>query len=201
MFWTRNSVVICIGFVAGLFCPAPAAFAENGGEIHYEAEIVDLPLRTALTVLGRDLGVEFTIDGADRRRIRDLRLSGNGEEAVAALMEAAGMDAFAFNGQVFVSPIEARGVRLVRLDDVGADAALDALDAAGLLDPAFSVSAVADGSALVLSGPVKFLALSEGVVSSLRASPVDESPQVRVRKAGKLVSDDAGGVSVSSASQ
>jgi type II secretory pathway component GspD/PulD (secretin) len=178
---------------------AQAQATSAGAE--YSFRIIDMPLETVLDVLGRDMDVEFMIDGSARTRVRDIEVYGTRDDIVRALMRSAGMDAFTFNGQVHVSPSEEREVRLVRLGEVTSEAAIAALDQAGLVVPDFSISEVASGGALVLSGPIKYLAISESVIASLRAEPELAQSPVRVRRAGRLDTEGSSDASVSAAAE
>lgn len=167
----------------------------------YDIEIIDLPLDTVLDVVGRDLGVEFSVDGSRRQRVKNITLSGNKEAVVSGLMREIGMDSFSFNGQIYVSPADQREVRLVRLTDVSVAQAVAALNEAGLILPDYAVSEVAGGGAVVLSGPVKYLAISEGVIASLEAQPELARQTVRIRRAGIVDTGSAGGAAVDAATE
>lgn len=194
-----------IGFFAKALFGLTVSFCVNLGGVAWAASdtrdggysvyFVDAPLDLALRILGRDLGVEFALAGSPRQRLRDLTFAGAKEEVIAQLLAETGMDGFAFNGQVHISPQTLREVRLVRLGDVPAPQAMTALKDAGLLLPEFDVTEVAGGGAIVLSGPVKYLALSESIIASLVAEPAVVATPVRVRRAGKLETD---GVNIAS---
>jgi len=170
--------------------PAKAIASTNEGE--YSVYFADVPLGLALDVIGRDLGVEFALESSQRLRVRDLALSGTPDKVVSELFREIGMDAFQFNGQVFVSATDTREVRFIRLGQLTPKRAIAALEAAGLLIPDFEINEVADGKAVVLSGPVKYLAISESVIASLDAEPATAQSAVRIRKGGILESDRVG---------
>jgi len=162
----------------------PAQASEDG---QYDAHIIDMPFSSVLDTLRRDLGVQFAGDRFDRRRVSDLRLRGTATEVVRAVMQSAQMDSFLFNGQFYYAPIEDRAVRLFPLGDIlTAAKARDALDAAGLIIPGYDVREVANGGALVMSGPVRYLALSEGVLAAVLVEPDNAVEPVRVRRGGIL---------------
>lgn len=169
---------------AAVACISSNTFAQ---EAEFEAFIVDMPFSSVVDTLRRDLGVQFVGERYRRRRVSDLKLSGSREEVIDALMKHARMDAFLFNGQVYYAPLEDRAVRLVPLDEnLSAERAFEALDAAGLLIPGFDVSEVSNGGALVMSGPVRYLAISEGVLAAFAVPPDVVGEPVRVRRAGVI---------------
>lgn len=162
--------------------------AADGREL--DLHFINIPFTAALDILSAELDVTFTGDRSNRRRLRDLRLSGPAEDVIAQVMEKASMDAFAFNGQIHYAPIEERTVRLIPLEGGLTYARVRAaLEAAGLVIPGYDITEVANGEALVLSGPVHYLAISEGVISALEPEPDVVEPEVRVRRAGILESD------------
>ncbi len=171
----------------------PALASEQVGK--YSVYFADMPLSVALTIMGRDLGLDFSADGIGRTRIRDVELSGTPGAVIDELMEETGMQAFAFNGQVFVSPADESEVRLIQLTNLTPEHVLEALEEAGLLIPEYDITQVAGGKAMVLSGPIKYLALSESVIASLEAKPIVAEQPVRVRRAGVLDSDRVANVS------
>lgn len=184
----RQSVLpICVGLSLGVAGLTPAA--ANVDTSRYEGYILNMSVSGALDALGRDLGLEFSGDRSDRRRIVDLSLGGTPDQVIAQVMDRAGMDAFAFGGQIYYSPEAERSVRLIPLEDITFDDARAALDAAGLIFPDFEVTSVANGGALVLSGPVRYLALSEGVINAVVAEPDIVETPVKVRRGGIIVTD------------
>lgn len=154
----------------------------------YAALIAEAPLPLVLRVVGQDLGVDFSYDGPKRQWVRNLPLRGSKQQVIQTLLQETEMVSFTFNGTVFVSSLSEQEVRLVRLGDLTTGQALQALEAAGLMSPKFGVQEVAGGSALALTGPVKYLAIAESVIAS--TVPPKPKPQqlakVRVRRAGKM---------------
>ncbi|MEM8978510.1 MAG: hypothetical protein AAGD04_03440 [Pseudomonadota bacterium] len=161
----------------------------------YSVYFADAPLSLALSVVERDLGVEFSVEGSQRHRIKNLSISGSPNDVIAALMEETGHSSFEFNGQIFVSPSDEREVRLIRLQEINAEMAVSALDEAGLILDDFDITQVANGKALVVSGPVKYLAIAESVIASVVVEPESVEPPVRVRRGGRLDAED--GLSIS----
>lgn len=155
----------------------------------YDVIIFDLSIADSLDRIGSDIGVEFTGHRTTRRRINSERFSGTRDEIVDQVAATLDLDAFLFNGQVHLSPAEERAVRLIRLGDVSARAARAALDAAGLVIPSFDISEVADGGALVLSGPIEYLAISESIIATLEPEEEFVAPQVKVRRGNRLDAD------------
>ncbi|MEM9853016.1 MAG: hypothetical protein AAF841_01070 [Pseudomonadota bacterium] len=145
----------------------------------------------ALDIIGQQFGIQFSGSRVDRIRVNDLKLSGDAEAVIDAVMTSARMDAFRFNGQIYYAPAAERAVRLVPLSDgITSDLAKRALADAGLIFSDFSISDVAGGSALVMSGPIQYLALAEGVLNALTAEPDAPENTVRVRRGGLLETAD-----------
>ena len=157
--------------------------APTGEGLYYFA---NAPLTEVLDLLSEDFGVDFSVEGVARQRVRDLEVGGQFNEILERVSRATDMDVFAFNGMVHVSPQSSREVRLVRLGDVSVSSAWKALEEAGLIQDRFDVSEVAGGGALVMSGPVKYLAIAESVVATLESDPEVREPAVRIRRGGRL---------------
>lgn len=172
-----SAVVLC--------APAPV-LASN-----FEFVVFNMPMAEALDTIGSEIDIEFSGHRSSRQRLENLYLTGTRDDIVSQLSQSMNLDAFQFNGQVHLSPIQDRTVRLIRLGDVSSTAALSALDEAGLVVPEFDISEVADGNALVISGPVKYLAISESIIATLQPEEIFVEPQVRVRRGGKLEAESA----------
>lgn len=184
-YWQRVAAQVCVVFgCVSAVVPAQAEYGEL-----YEAHIIDMSVSAALDSIGRDLGLEFSGDRTDRRRIVDLSLEGTPEDVVAQIMRHAAMDSFKFGGQIYYAPESERAVRLVPLEDISFEDAFAALDAAGLIFPDFEVTSVANGAAMVLSGPVRYLAISEGVVNAIELEPDVAEATVTIRRGGIIESD------------
>jgi type II secretory pathway component GspD/PulD (secretin) len=186
---------------AACMCVTSIPALAVGSTGKYSVYFADMPLSVALSVIGRDLGIDFSTDGIGRARIRDVELSGTPSAVIDGLMEEAGMQAFAFNGQTFVSPADESEVRLIQLTNLRPEHVFEALEEAGLLFPEYDITQVAGGKAMVFSGPIKYLALSESVIASLEAKPIVAETPVRVRRAGRLDSDRVGTVSEQTAAE
>ena len=180
--FSRFCSAVCIsllGLTGGAHASEPNRF---------DAYIVDMSFSAVIDTLRRDLGVQFSGERYERRRVSNLRLNGTPDEVVSEVMKNARMDAFPFNGQIYYAPIEDRAVRLIPLGDkLTADEARRALQSAGLIIPGYDVKEVANGGALVLSGPVQYLAFSEGVLAAILVEPDAVADGVRVRRGGVLV--------------
>lgn len=158
----------------------------------FQAYIVDMSFGNLLDILGNEMDLQFSGDRSKRIRISDLQLNGPHDQVVDTIMRQARMDHFMFNGQIYFAPIDSRAVRLIPLtDNITAAQAREALAAAGLNIPGYDITEVSNGRALVLSGPVRYLALSEGVLSALPVVPDIAEAPVRVRRGGMLVAEDA----------
>lgn len=171
----------------GILSAATAAVADKQNA--FSAEIVDMPVATLLTVIGDEFGMEFSGEISPRHRVSRLSLNGSPDDVWKTVIDAAQLDAFEFNGQTYVSPAEERAVRLVVLGDIDPKIALEALASADLLFSDFEVAEVANGGALVMSGPVQYLALSEAVIDAITLVPEETPPAVRVRRGVEAVSE------------
>ena len=173
---------LLVGSLISMSAGASAARAEP-----IDVRIIDMPFEKALNYLEQELGIQFVGDRFVRERLVGLELNGSTEDIVDTVMQSVRMDTFNFNGQIYFSPSEERAVRLISLEgDISATQAMSALDAAGLIIPGFDVQAVADGAALALSGPVRYLAISEGVLDALSPTLDVAAGTVRMRRAGIL---------------
>lgn len=154
-----------------------------------DLHIIDMPLAQVFDVLSDEFDIQFVGDQGSRLRVSNLRLQGSSENIIEQLKTHLRIDVFTFNGNYYYAPIDERAVRLVPLaDDISAEEARAALENAQLIQPGFQVSDVANGGALVLSGPVQYLALSESVLNALTVTPDEAASTPRVRRGGILES-------------
>jgi len=150
--------------------------------------VVRQPLTQFLVQLGRDAGIQIVVSGGVKGEIEVTWLEGEPLAILQNLAARYDMEWFAFNDVIYVSDASESPMRLVRLGEISAAAAQDALGAAGLLSDRFMVSETAQGTALALTGPPKLLGLSEAVIESLMVAPeVVQDNRIIVRR-GSAVS-------------
>ncbi|WP_296426759.1 hypothetical protein [Yoonia sp.] len=150
--------------------------------------VVRQPLTQFLVQLGRDAGIQIVVSGGVKGEIEVTWLEGEPLAILQNLAARYDMEWFAFNDVIYVSDASESLMRLVRLGEISAAAAQDALGAAGLLSDRFMVSETAQGTALALTGPPKLLGLSEAVIESLMVAPeVVQDNRIIVRR-GSAVS-------------
>ncbi len=150
--------------------------------------VVRQPLTQFLVQLGRDAGIQIVVSGGVKGEIEVTWLEGEPLAILQNLAARYDMEWFAFNNVIYVSDASESLMRLVRLGEISAAAAQDALGTAGLLSDRFMVSETAQGTALALTGPPKLLGLSEAVIESLMVAPeVVQDNRIIVRR-GSAVS-------------
>ncbi|MEM9797293.1 MAG: hypothetical protein AAF919_12430 [Pseudomonadota bacterium] len=181
-----------IAVVAAFLAIGSALWAEE--ERHYS--VVEAEIRAVLQVLATDTGQRIEVARGVSGRVADLELIGPTNAIFEALAEEAGLDWFVFDGVGYVSPESDGTSRLIRLGDLGYDQTVTALDDAGLIFARYPVRSVADGTAIVVSGPPKMVGKVEALIESLPSPKAPPSFHIRERRGGAFLSlvpvDDTG---------
>lgn len=187
--------------VSGIEAPPPVV----------EYVIVDQDVSNFLTQLARDAGVRLLVSNEVTGRINDLHVKGELWDVIEIIANGQDLDWFVFNGTVNVSSRGEAKTRVIRLGDLPVGRVQAALEKAGLQPERFGLRDTAQGSAISLSGPPRFLAIAEAIIETIpNAAPPELAPvrMVRMRRGnvmtlepivGGFVSADQSGSSAPSA--
>ena len=157
----------------------------------YEYLVIHQSARAFLTELSRHAGIRIDLSENVRGQLTHLHLSGSVDEILSRLATRMGWEMFTVNGVTFISDAEESRTRFVRLGDVGIDDARAALERSGLAFDNYPMSTAVDGTALILSGPPKLLALREAVIAAIplpepaAPPPAPQGQKVVVMRGGK----------------
>ena len=181
------------GLVVATVCAAATQAMPDEPTISpvYEYLVINQPARVFLTELSRHAGIRIDLSENIRGQLTHLHLSGSVPEILSRLSTHMGWEMFTVNGVIFLSDAEESRTRFVRLGDVGMDDARAALERSGLAFDSYPMSTAVNGTALILSGPPKLLALREAVIAAIPlpepAVPPTSPPgqKVVVKRAGK----------------
>lgn len=121
--------------------------------------------------LERDTQLRFQVTPNVRGSLTNIALSGDPVDVLNRISATWGLDWYAFNKVIHVSPKSEAGTRVVRLGDLTADDAIAALEESGLPMDKFPARVAGQGSALVFSGPPTLLALAEAVIETIPETP------------------------------
>lgn len=151
--------------------------------------VVNQPMADFVDILASDTGARVHFDSEIRARITNSQISGTIPEIMRWLEARHDVDHFAFNGTHYLSARDTAKTRVVRLGDLSADAARDALVDAGLSLTDFDLRTTAGGTAIALSGPPQLLAIAETIIEAVPATPLAAPPPtlaIRVRRGTEL---------------
>ncbi len=129
--------------------------------------VITQSLNGFLNELIRDSGDRIDVSADVRGHLSHVMHTGRTETILDQLAVQHSLDWFAFNGVYYISAKSEAMTRMTRLGDLTDEAALDALEASGLLFDRFPVRRTAEQSALAISGPPKYLALVEAVIENI----------------------------------
>ena len=133
--------------------------------------IFNQSIASFLEDLERDSLLRFQVTPNVRGSLTNVTLSGDPIDVLNSISATWGLDWYAFNAVIHVSPKSDAGTRVVRLGDLAADDAIEALEESGLPMEKFPPRIAGQGSALVFSGPPTLLALAEAVIETIPEAP------------------------------
>lgn len=139
---------------------------ELGGPVA-EYYILNQSVGAFLRTLERDTALRFQISPNVSGQLKSMSLRGDTLEVMNIVTASLGLEWYAFNEVIHVSAKSEAGTRVIRLGDLSAPQAVAGLVASGLPMTKFPAQVTGEGSALALSGPPTFLALSEAVIETI----------------------------------
>lgn len=179
------AVVSTILMLGQGFVPAKADMSD------YEYLVINQPARALLAELSRHTHTRINVSDTIRGHLNHVALRGTVPEILDQLASEMGWDVFSVNGIHYISESTEATTRFVRLGAIDLAKVRESLLRSGLDIPDYPISAAADDTALIMSGPPKLLALREAVIAAIPQSepkialPAPPERVVIVRRAGK----------------
>ena len=169
------------GLLASLFLSTTPVAAQQADPSYH---IIQVPVRSFVETVLKEANARGVISDQIKSTLYARRISGPPEKILSAIADDAEIDVFQFNNTFYISDATEATTRLILLDNVGYDYALDALQKSSLILPQYPVIKAADGQALGVTGPPKYIALIEAVIKSLSKPAADKKrgPSVIVRR-------------------
>jgi len=153
--------------------------------------IVNQEVDHFLRDLARDTSTRIQSSPKVRGRIKQSTFMGSPEEILRGVSSKLELDWFQHNGVFFLSSKREALTRLIRLGDLDLGDVTKELGVSGLLFDDFPISSAAENSALLVTGPPRYLALVESVIEGIPSEKLEirkRKKTVRVRRGIELVS-------------
>lgn len=150
-----------------------------------EYYVVDQSVPSFFALLAQETGARLLVSDDVGGRVRDLYLQGELREVIERVARAQDLDWFVFGDVVHISARNEVKTRVIRLGDLPIATVRAALADAGLQIERFGLRKTAQGTAIALSGPPRFLAVAEAIIETIPASaPPELTPikMVRMRR-------------------
>lgn len=163
----RNLIFSAVLSSAPMLAVASESFAPVKSKTEVDIVVMDQSVNDFFRDVSSYTGSRIVVSDKVRGRVTPSRYQGEVVSVLERVAASANLDIFEFNGNFYISSRSEATTRLTRLGDLTTERALKALNDAGLPQAAFSVTKAADGAAILMSGPPKLLAFSEGIISSL----------------------------------
>lgn len=153
--------------------------------------VVNQDLNAFLNQLSQDSGRRINVSNEVRGRISKRNFEGTVDDIMDSLSISQSIDWFEYNQVYFVSAKKEVVTRMVRLGDLPVEDAMAELDDSDLIIDKFPIRTTAEDSALLVTGPPKFLAFLESVIAGIPSQkPVARTkrPEIIIRR-GVHISD------------
>lgn len=150
--------------------------------LHHEYLIIAQSLDRFFETLARDANVRINVSDAVNETMTQTHLDGDVANILTQLAEDHKLDWFMFNQTYYVSRRDEAITRMTRLGNLEAPFTLQALENAGLRLPDYPVETTAEGEALALSGPPRYLAFAEAVIETLPERASESHPTIIERR-------------------
>ena len=164
-----------------------------------EYYVVDQGVPSFFALLAQETGARLLVSDGVGGRLRDLYLQGDLREIIERVARTQDLDWFVFGDVVHISARSEVKTRVIRLGDLPIVAVRDALTDAGLQIERFGLRRTAQGTAIALSGPPRFLAVAETIIETIPASaPPELTPvkMVRMRRGNVMTLEPVAGGAV-----
>ena len=165
----RQTSLIAALLLSANFAFANTAAEQVGGDdtAEYSYFIVNQDVTAFFRDFARDTRIRFQPSAKTRGRLQTAELVGTVDDIMSEVTTSLDLDWFAHNSVIFVSNKSEVLTRMIRLGDLGYQDALDELEKSGLLFEEFPITTAAENTALMVTGPPRFIALVEGVIEGI----------------------------------
>lgn len=154
----------------------------DGKAVHID--VINAKLPELLLIIANLTEEQVEVSAAVNTRLSATQYRGNIRDVLQQLSQEENLEWFAFNGVYYVSDASETTSRLIRLSNASYGEATRLLRDAGIGSDSLKKVEVADGAAIVLTGPPKLIAFGEAIIHSLPAAPAlsNKTPQIRIRR-------------------
>jgi hypothetical protein len=165
--------------------------------------VIDMPIGAFFTMLQADSGQRIAATPDVAGYIRNTRLTGSVDAIVGQVAAKHDLEIFAYDGVLHVSRAVDDVTQLVPLEGLPSDRAARALRDSGLSLDGDRVKTVADGNALLISGPPDFIAIAKAilVVTPAVAETYPVRSAIRVRRGTETAIEHYGAAGLLDANQ
>jgi hypothetical protein len=165
--------------------------------------VIDMPIGAFFTMLQADSGQKIAATPDVTGYIKNTRLSGSVAAIVGQVAAGHDLETFAYDGVLHVSRAVDDVTQLVPLEGLPADRAARALRDSGLSLDGDRVKTVADGNALLVSGPPDYIAIAKAilVVTPSVAETYPARSAIRVRRGTETAVEHYGAAGLLDANQ
>ncbi|KAB7613617.1 hypothetical protein F9L33_09560 [Amylibacter sp. SFDW26] len=129
--------------------------------------IMNQPIEDFFKDLARDTGQRVKLSNGVSGKIVNRKLSGSVVEILDSISRTHDLDWFTYNNVYFVSKKREATTRLIRLGNLTLPDTMAVLEKSKLLFNQYPIDAVAENSALSVTGPPKLLAIIESVIEGI----------------------------------
>lgn len=163
--------------VVGTLVAATNQTAEPAKPETLDYHVLDMPIPAFFKMLQADSGQKISATPDVAGHIKDARLTGTAHDIMLQVSAAHSLDVFAYDGVIHVSRDADAVTQLVPLEGLPSDRASLALQQSGLSLDGNRIKTVADGNALLISGPPDYVAIAKAIL--VVTPPVAETYQAR----------------------
>jgi hypothetical protein len=165
--------------------------------------VIDMPIGAFFTMLQADSGQKMTAMPDVAGYIKNTRLTGSVDAIMGQVAAKHDLEIFAYDGVLHVSRAVDDVTQLVPLEGLPSDRAARALRDSGLSLDGDRVKTVADGNALLISGPPDFIAIAKAilVVTPAVAETYPARSAIRVRRGTETAIEHYGAAGLLDANQ
>lgn len=133
--------------------------------------VIEQRLKDFVRELAAHTGARISLTSASRGWIRNTELSGDLPSILTGLESKLELDWFEYNNVYFISKKSEAVTRMVRLGDLKFSDVSDKLESSDFPIDRFPLRSVSGGSALIVTGPPRLLALVEATIESIPKTP------------------------------
>ncbi|TLP55332.1 hypothetical protein FEE96_22935 [Parasedimentitalea maritima] len=153
-----------------------------------QIKVIDSRVQELLQLVSTLTEEQVEISSAVNTRLTSTNYHGTIRDVLTQLSREAKIEWFQFNGIYYVSDTSETTSRIIRLSKMSYDEAARLLSEAGITASSLRKIEVADGAAIVLTGPPKLIAFGEAIIQSLPADtvPLKKQSLIRIRRGTEI---------------